>query len=57
MIFYYRYFMAVCDECHKDIHRNPAWARGEGYLVNMNMDEHREAREKAITWAENAGLI
>lgn len=26
-------FVAVCVECHDDIHRNPAWAYENGWLV------------------------
>jgi hypothetical protein len=26
-------FMAVCRQCHTNIHDNPAWAREKGYLI------------------------
>jgi hypothetical protein len=28
-----RYFLAVCRPCHDRCHRNPAWARANGYLA------------------------
>lgn len=26
-------FMALCRDCHEHIHKNPAWAYGNGYLL------------------------
>jgi len=28
-----KYFLAVCDECHRKIHNNPLWAREHGLLI------------------------
>lgn len=27
------WFLAVCRECHTDIHARPSWARQKGYLI------------------------
>ncbi len=26
-------WMAVCRDCHREIHENPSWARSKGYLI------------------------
>ena len=27
------FFMSLCRDCHEHIHKNPAWAYGNGYLI------------------------
>lgn len=32
-----KYFMAVCDACHKAIHDDPEWSRKQGYLLTRSV--------------------
>lgn len=37
-----RYFMGICDPCHRHVHENPAWAYEQGHLVRLGLADGGE---------------